>query len=647
MTRIALALLAFAVLSANVSAATAGVSQEPSEPDSPASVEEEDADEYEPATFQSIWQDPEPIAARLEETLGSSMHSFCRRSGHELRPDERPLCELAEAARERCPEFAAACARTAPPKEEASGFGGTLLALLGMLGFLLFWCLIAGLVVLAVGLLVRALGLLESAQAVAPSDDEAPLVPSPKPEGFERDVALHLSRCRSLAESGDYREALAELHLAVVLSLDARGLIHARRGRTNGEYARELRPEPELGAAFREVTNTTEAVHFGGRAIDAAGFERVMARARPLLAGLSLAVLLLVSAVACSEARDVYRPSNACGTRASGNSVLCSLLELSGDVRRRYRPLDEIEEDVARIIVLPSSLDEKSWTALAAWVEGGGLAVLTTKAGSLDERFGVERNGRPCGDQAVIQDPLMLKILGYAPRLSTFGDSLGSAQLQPDALCSDGELYAGHADLGAGRVVFLPTPELLSNASLAAGENARLVMSLLSIAGGRTDIVGSWTGTASGSPFQSVSSARLWPWMLQLLVLGLAFARFRGAPFGRRTPPPEDRRRRFSEHVSALGQRWAEAGASRTALAAYAAWAFEVLRERVPSGSERGIGELSRVISNKTGRSDAEVARILANARVAQSEPALNDEKSDLDTLRRLGRLITEMGGPR
>lgn len=643
MTRVALSLLAgsFVALSPNI-----GAAQEPTEPD-PSVIVEEDESEYEPATFQSSWQDSTRIAEKLEETLSSRMHSFCRRGDHELAPDERSLCGLAEAARERCPEFAAACARTAPPKEEPSGLGSALLGLVGMLGFILFWCLIGGLVFLLVGLLVRSLGLYKPSAAVTESD-EAPLVPGSKPEGFERDVALHLSRCRSLAESGDYREALVELHLAVVLSLDARGLIHARRGRTNGEYARELRPEPELGAAFREVTNATEAVHFGGRSIDAAGFERVMARAHPLLAGLGLAVLLLVTAVGCNEAREVYRPSNACGTRAAGNSVLCSLLELSGDVRRRYRPLDEIEEDVARIVVLPNSLEETSWTALAAWVESGGLAVLTTKAGSLDDRFGVERNGKPCGEGAVMQDPALLKLLGYAPRLSAFGDSLGVAQLQTDALCSDsGELYAGHVDLGAGRIVFLPTPELLSNASLAAGENAYLLMSLISISSGRTDIVGNWTGSASGSPFESVSSARLWPWLLQLLLLGLAFARFRGAPFGRRTPPPEDRRRRFSEHVSALGQRWAEAGASRTALAAYAAWAFEVLRERVPSGAERGIGELARVISTKTGRSDAEVARILANARLAQSEPVENDEKRDLDTLRRLGRLITEMGGPR
>jgi hypothetical protein len=596
----------------------------------------EQQEEVEPQ--ESSEDDPALIAATLEQALSSRFHTFCRSDKHELLPDERALCGFAADARERCPQFAAACERAAAPKEpDDSGSLLFLKELLRLLGFFLFWGALAALAALGIGLLLRVLRANDSTDATDDTRGQGPDTPGPDLKGTDRDVNVHLGRCRALAERGQYAEALLELQLAVVLSLDARGLIHARRGRTNGDYARELRSEAELGAAFREVTNSTEAVHFGGRSIDASAFQRVMDRALPLLSSLAL-VLSLLSFAGCSEAPELYRASNACGTRADGYSVLCSLLELSGEVRRRYRPLDEIEEDVSRIIVLPNSLDESSWAALVAWVERGGIAVLTTKAESIDARFGVLRDGAYCGNQA---------FLGETARLVTFGRALGNPPIEPAAVCSSGEFYAASTALGAGRIVFLPAPELLSNASFAAGENARLLLLMMPTEGDRTDVVGSWTGTASSSPFASMNAAQLWPWLVHLMVLGFAFARFRGAPFGRRVPPQSNQRRRFSEHVAALGQRWQDAGASRTALAAYSAWAFEVLRERVPSGAERGIAELSRVISTKTGLSDDDVARTLARARLAQAEPQGDNEKGDLDTLRRLGRLLTDMGGPR
>jgi hypothetical protein len=138
------------------------------------------------------------------------------------------------------------------------------------------------------------------------------------------------------------------------------------------------------------------------------------------------------------------------------------------------------------------------------------------------------------------------------------------------------------------------------------------------------------------------------PWLGQLVLLGLAYAACRGTPFGRRISPVLNLRRRFSEHVQALGERWAEARASRTALAAYAAWAIEVLRERLPSGTERSIAALARAVSQKTGRPAAEVARTLALAQLAQVDAeAPGSEADHLETLKQLGHLLEETGGSR
>ena len=80
------------------------------------------------------------------------------------------------------------------------------------------------------------------------------------------------------------------------------------------------------------------------------------------------------------------------------------------------------------------------------------------------------------------------------------------------------------------------------------------------------------------------------------------------SPFAQRRAPPEVARRRFSEHAEALGQRWADAGAAGTALRAYATWATEQLRERLPRGTDQSVTALAPIVSEKTGRPEAAVA---------------------------------------
>jgi hypothetical protein len=338
--------------------------------------------------------------------------------------------------------------------------------------------------------------------------------------------------------------------------------------------------------------------------------------------------------------------------------LLCRLLEASGaHVRRRYRSLDRLTDtdDAANVVVLlQPKIEEHGARALETWVRQGGMLVLTSPLPAIDEQLGVQRSTRPCGPEATVT--------GSTLTLATIGPGLSAPELAAIAHCNNGDPFIAGGSLGDGWVTFLPTHALLSNASLAAGHNAPLLLSRLFPEDAVIDLVGGWTREQTESPLGQLREAGLLPWMLQLLALGLCYGLCRGTPFARRRAPPEVGRRRFSEHAQALGQRWAEAGAAGAALKAYSTWATEQLRERLPSGTEPSVSALALVISEKTGKPPEAVARTLERARQAQlgsgSPPAAAsaapeaarepppDEAEQLATLKSLGRLLEEIGGP-
>jgi hypothetical protein len=620
-------------------------------------------------------QDPHGVGPRLKASASEVALPFCRDTQHRLDPEERQLCAFAPAAAQRCPAFAAACAGQLPsPESDAPGWLRGVAAVLQMIGFVAFWALLLAAALILLWLVARLWR--SSLPALAPpATGQGGGSPASEPElaEFERAFDAHLQRARALAAQGRFSEAVAEVQLGVVLRLDALGLILARRGRTNGDYLRDLAQQPELQAAFGALTRTTEAVQFGGRGLDQAGFERLLQQAGPLLAALALVLALLALPLACqsavpesgppesgphdSEAHDSQAhgspaPAGAlpsvlaqrCGIGAQGHSLFCALFDSGAGVSQRFRPLERsspIADDVSTIVVLPNHLAEGAWATLQAWVEEGGVALLTTPVEGLDQRLGVSRSSSGCGAQAAVL-PSSERATLVSP-----GPSLVGPTLRALAICETGEPYILQADWGDGRVIVLPVPELLSNASLVAGDNARLLVNLLDLPPGKVEIIGSLTRAALTSPFSAIAEAGLAPWLFQLLLLAAAFAAYRGTPFGRRAQAQAGSRRRFSEHVQALGQRWADQRASRSAFSAYAGYGLELLRERVPSAAGRSNADLARAIAQKTGRPDADVQSTLELTRRALEGASTGSETKDLQALRDLGRLIEDLGGPR
>jgi hypothetical protein len=83
------------------------------------------------------------------------------------------------------------------------------------------------------------------------------------------------SEARRAAAEGRLRDAALALYHALVLRLDARGALRFDPSKTPGDYRREVRAHPEVARPFTAFLRGFEPVAFGGRALDADGYERL------------------------------------------------------------------------------------------------------------------------------------------------------------------------------------------------------------------------------------------------------------------------------------------------------------------------------------------------------------------------------------
>ncbi|HEU0016577.1 MAG TPA: DUF4129 domain-containing protein [Longimicrobium sp.] len=86
------------------------------------------------------------------------------------------------------------------------------------------------------------------------------------------------AEARRAAAAGRLREAAVALYQALLLRLEAAGAVRYDPAKTPGEYRREARAHPQA-RALGGFLRLFEPVAFGGRALDAAGWERLRAAA--------------------------------------------------------------------------------------------------------------------------------------------------------------------------------------------------------------------------------------------------------------------------------------------------------------------------------------------------------------------------------
>jgi len=83
------------------------------------------------------------------------------------------------------------------------------------------------------------------------------------PFELEKPIAGLRNQADQLRQQGDYSKAIAYLFSYSLVELDTAHRIRLERGKTNGVYLRELRPEPQLHSFLVQATAVFEQAFFG------------------------------------------------------------------------------------------------------------------------------------------------------------------------------------------------------------------------------------------------------------------------------------------------------------------------------------------------------------------------------------------------
>ena len=138
---------------------------------------------------------------------------------------------------------------------------------------ILYWLIVAWLVITAVALLAHLI--YSSVSAFSGGRSARPRGAAEQAQRGPRGAAEWEAEARRAAAEGRLREASLALYHALLLRLDGRGAVRFDPSKTPGDYRRELRAHPEVARPFAAFLRGFEPVAFGGRPLDAAGYERL------------------------------------------------------------------------------------------------------------------------------------------------------------------------------------------------------------------------------------------------------------------------------------------------------------------------------------------------------------------------------------
>jgi hypothetical protein len=337
---------------------------------------------------------------------------------------------------------------------------------------------------------------------------------------------------------------------------------------------------------------------------------------------------------------------------AHGRAVLTRVLvDQHTNVRRRIRPLNEIEPEVAALLV-DGEQEPEAWQRLLDFAAAGGTVIVTAGSEELERAtlVGFEHRrfvGKLEADSGLSAPSLELSTVSdYALTLPTSGPSEKRHETVVFARTEGGEPYVAQQFYGDGRVLFFADGTFLGNASLSVGDNALFVAALLRHPDNTLEIVGPWTGGGTESTLSALRRAGLGTVLAQLLVVGLLFAWFGGVAFGARLDPADPHRRAFRDHVLALAENYRRARATRFALATYGGWLIERLRDRLSPQQPIGLIELAARLAPRVEAPESEIVLALTEARDAQEDSEdRKPHEADLLTLNRIEMWMARLGG--
>lgn len=137
----------------------------------------------------------------------------------------------------------------------------------------IFWLVLGWVGITAVALLAHLVW--TTLQAARRGEPEPAAASGKSARVKPRTAADWEAEAARLAADGRLREASAALYQALLLRLDGRGAVRFDPSKTPGDYRREARPHPDASRALGGFLRLFEPVAFGGRGLDADGWERM------------------------------------------------------------------------------------------------------------------------------------------------------------------------------------------------------------------------------------------------------------------------------------------------------------------------------------------------------------------------------------
>jgi hypothetical protein len=344
-----------------------------------------------------------------------------------------------------------------------------------------------------------------------------------------------LSAARRALAEGRWGEAVLLARGAALRQLGDIGRIRLHRSRTDREYLRTVRTDPDVHQPLGEVMRAAEQHRWGGFAVGREVAAHVIRAAERILR-VAGAVVLLVFLVG---AGDHYRFG------PEGDAALFDLFSEYGyEVSWRLRGLASIgEDDETDVLVLDlSGIDpgEEEWEALRAWVDGGHLLVLAGDPGDVMSELGTPSDLVPGSPSFLVSHLTALLPAPNWPDGPTWGwtepdgliwvasgnldpseaNAYAKAEGAPEAVAEPGEAVAvvQVVLLGGGAVLAISDARLLWNGALVSPENEAFLGQMIGVGLAR----GYWTlpattrvqlatlsSAGSDTPVGALANARL------------------------------------------------------------------------------------------------------------------------------------------
>ncbi len=652
-------------------------------------------------------RNPNDAEAQVEEIRGGPGMDFCRAPRTPLSARALALCPMAEDATD-CAGLKAACHAALHKKEQEkpSPIADSILHALGVLAHILVYLLVAAVLAAIAVPIVNALrkrrrdaALAEGLPAAGPHtktpEEVAPIEHVDDAEGALRRADAHFAR-------GDLSRATSLYLAASLAALDQRGAIRIVKSRTNGEYARAC-SETESRPKLRGIANEVDRVEFGGEPPTVARVEKVAALAKAVVRALPVATLML-GLVALLGVAGCNSPQHPRFDDPAGDQVFFELLKRQGFSPVPHgAPLASLrpvaDGEVSPILVVDLErvpVEAEAESAIEAWVASGGVLVLfgtdnhklaqtfkfssgSSSSKELDARLtplepaAVGEDDDDEDDEqfakrmTAARDRATVHHRGHIPRGGTVKVDGGYAIIT----IGQAEPYAVEAAHGKGTVVVVHDDDLTTNATLARKGNAAVVATLFTEISAQPTLTGAANerrvreartvrlarpqdGTSPPSnPFSALSQAGLgrgmWHALAASLVLFLAY----GVRHARAKPEAAPARRAFAEHVEATGAFYARSPHPAHALASFARFAEDRVRQALP----RGTTDVPAFLAARSGRPLDECQALWERATKASSEdPSVSfqddrkpskpkdktEKRDDLRTLADLRVIVTQ-----